>query len=169
MDLVLRTHDLYLASPNCTQDGFTHTQGCFYVPPKLAAPPRPQHRWIQRSARAAKLAECWKQLDVLEGMLRGPYFVGEQLSLADLAVHPTVTFFVFYAPRTFGWRESAVWHGRPRLEAWYYGAMLRSVPATKVVTAELEASMLAKVAAGALEPIREDVAKDREGLKWVYP
>mmetsp|Transcript_23064 Transcript_23064/g.73189 ORF Transcript_23064/g.73189 Transcript_23064/m.73189 type:complete len:179 (+) Transcript_23064:14-550(+) len=32
--LVVRCHDLYLASPNCSQPGpFTHTQGCMRVPP----------------------------------------------------------------------------------------------------------------------------------------
>jgi len=70
MNLVIRCHDLYLASPNCTQPGpFTHSQGCFYV-----APPGGKHctdRYIGRAERAAKLAECWKQLDVLENLLKG--------------------------------------------------------------------------------------------------
>jgi len=171
MDLVLRTHDLYLASPNCTQPGaFTHTQGCFYVPPRLtSAGAAPQPRWIDRTERAAKLKECWEQLDVLEGLLRGPYFCGGQLTLADCAIHPTMTFFVFFAPRTFGWSEGAVWHERPRLHAWYYDSMLEGVPGVREVTEELDASVRAKEESGMLVPIRKDVAKDTEGLKWVYP
>ena len=27
MNLLIRIHDLYIASPNCTQPGFSHTQG----------------------------------------------------------------------------------------------------------------------------------------------
>ena len=65
MNLVIRTHDLYLASPNCTQPGpFTHVQGCFYV----GVPGRGGTRWIERSVRAALLKECWEQLDNLEDL-----------------------------------------------------------------------------------------------------
>merc|ERR1712166_275369 len=30
MNLFIRIHDLYIASPNSTQPGFSHTQGCMY-------------------------------------------------------------------------------------------------------------------------------------------
>ena len=30
-NLIVRCHDLYIASPNCTQPNFSHTQGCMYV------------------------------------------------------------------------------------------------------------------------------------------
>jgi len=163
MRLVVATHDLYLASPNCTQPGaFTHTQGCMYVPP-----PHSKHvttRWIDRPTRAAKLRECWKQLDVLESLCRGPFFCGDDVSLADLTVFPTVIFFLFFTPRVFGWEDGAVFHGRPRLKYWFEEGMI-ALPAARRVHDEVTTALLKKEPY--LEEIREE-AKDSQ-YKWVYP
>ena len=165
MNLVIRCHDLYLASPNCTQPGpFTHSQGCMYV-----APPGGKHctdRWIGRAERAAKLAECWKQLDVLESLMRGPYFCGARQSLADLAVYPTMVFFAFYPQRVFGWAEDALWHGRPKLRAWYETAMPAHAAARRVHDELLE-TLHAKAASGILDEIVEETRDP--AFKWVYP
>ena len=161
----IRSHDLYLASPNCTQHGpFTHTQGCFYV-----APPGSAHaktRWIGRPERAAKLAECWKQLDVLESLLRAPFFCGASPSLADLTIYPTVVFFVFFAPRVFDWEDGAVFHGRPKLAAWFEHTMPTLSPHVLRVRTELEAAQRAKGRA-VLDEIRQEATDP--SFKWVYP
>jgi glutathione S-transferase len=34
VDKLVRVHDLYIASANCTQFGFTHTQGAMYLAPR---------------------------------------------------------------------------------------------------------------------------------------
>merc|ERR1712113_36496 len=65
VNLLIRIHDLYIASPNCTQPGFSHTQGCMYLAPyetKWCS----AERTMDKATRAAKLAEMWKQLHWLE-------------------------------------------------------------------------------------------------------
>ena len=49
--LLNRVHDLYIASPNCTQPNFAHTQGCMYLGPKANAQV-PAARTMARSARS---------------------------------------------------------------------------------------------------------------------
>uniref|UniRef100_A0A7S4B4K9 GST C-terminal domain-containing protein n=2 Tax=Chrysotila carterae TaxID=13221 RepID=A0A7S4B4K9_CHRCT len=135
-----------------------------YVPPPGAC--ASASRWVERSVRAAKLAECWKQLDNLENLLLGPFFCGAMMSLADFAVFPTIVFMEFYMPRVFAWSESALFHDRPRLCAWYTVHM-SSLPAASRVRDELVDSMLAKEATGLLKAIIAET-KD-ETYKWKYP
>ena len=59
VDRLVRVHDLYIASPNCTQPGFAHTQGAMYLAP-YATPFTPAARAMgNRATRAAKIAEIW--------------------------------------------------------------------------------------------------------------
>ncbi len=184
MNLVIRTHDLYLASPNCTQPGpFTHVQGCFYV----GVPGRGGTRWIERSVRAALLKECWEQLDNLEDLLRGPFFAGARPSLADLTVWPTIVVFVFLAPRVYAWEPTAVFHNRPKLRQWFEKEMkgessavtrrdgdaatasLRRAVQRSIsrVEDELVRSLQMKESSGMLEEI---IAETRDcTYKWIYP
>ena len=69
--LITQVHDLYIASPNATdvQPTVTATQGCMYKPIDV----------IDGPTRAGKLAEIWKQLGVLEGLIVGPYAAGTRL------------------------------------------------------------------------------------------
>ena len=101
--LVVRCHDLYIASPNCTQPGFSHTQGCMYLP----SVPNAQisiDRCMDIKTRAAKLAELNKQLNWMEKECKfGPYLCGSQLTHADMTVFPTTVFMEFMLPRVFGW------------------------------------------------------------------
>lgn len=164
-NLVIRTHDLYLASPNCTQPGpFTHTQGCFYVPPPASV--HATSRWIGKAERAAKLAECWKQLDVLEALLHGPFFCGGGVTLCDLAVYPTIVFFHFFAPRVYDWHPTAVFHGRPKLARWFDEWMPSLGPYVSQVREELERAQQAKGPA-ILDEIRAETVD--ASFKWVYP
>ena len=68
MRLVVRVHDIYLASPNAhaaRPAGLNvHTMGALFIDPP--DPSRPDARALDRPTRAAKLAEVWRQLDALE-------------------------------------------------------------------------------------------------------
>merc|ERR1712113_815885 len=106
MNLLIRVHDLYIASPNCTQPGFAHTQGCMYLAPvvtKFCA----KERVMKRDVRAAKLAEIWKQLNWLEGNISPDEngMVDGQLTLADLTWFPTLVFMDYMLPRVFSWPD----------------------------------------------------------------
>ena len=162
MRLVMQVHDLYLASPNGSQPGFTHTQGGMYLGPQ-ATQGSPAGRVIDRPTRAAKLAEIWKQLDVLEGLLRSPFFCGGQMTLADLTVYPTFVFFRFMLPHVFRWPD--VFHGRPKLRQWV--ADMEQDPHVRTVQVQLQATLDAKAAAGWFEAI---IAETRDpAYKWQYP
>jgi glutathione S-transferase len=101
--LVVRCHDLYIASPNSTQPGFSHTQGCMYLPSE----PNAQvsiDRCMDIKTRAAKLAELNKQLNFFEDNCKfAPYLCGSQMTHADMTVFPSTVFMEFMLPRVFGW------------------------------------------------------------------
>ena len=65
VNLMVRIHDLYIASPNCTQPLFSHTQGGMYLPPRETEV-FSASRVVDRPTRAAKLAEIWKHMSWLE-------------------------------------------------------------------------------------------------------
>jgi len=65
VQLLVRMHDIYIASPNCTQPNFSHTQGCMYITP-YATEFCSEERVMKLDVRAKKLAEIWKQLTWLE-------------------------------------------------------------------------------------------------------
>jgi len=160
--LFIKIHDTYVATPNCTQPGFTHTQGCMYVPPPREG--AHQARSMGRAERAAKLCEINKQLDVIEEMaakLGGPWLSGSAPSLADLTWFPTFCFFCFYLPQLFRWPD--VFHERPSLKAWF-AHMTAELPGAQRVHGQLQQALLKK-------GIDEDIVKETEDttFKWVYP
>ena len=59
VNLLVRCHDLYIASPNCTQPGFSHSQGAMYLSPWVT-PWSSAERVMDAPTRAAKIAELWK-------------------------------------------------------------------------------------------------------------
>merc|ERR1712023_435808 len=78
-----RVHDVYLASPNNTQPGFSHTQGAMYLAPH-ETPHCPAERAMDRESRAAKLREIWRLLNWLESHMRGPCLGGDFVTHADV-------------------------------------------------------------------------------------
>ena len=77
MQLLCRVHDLYIASPNCTAPGFSHSQGAMYLSNGWHGPAR----GMDLPTRAAKLGEIWKQLSWLEAQVQkeargGPHLLG---------------------------------------------------------------------------------------------
>jgi len=162
MNLFIKIHDTYLSTPNCTQPGFTHTQGCMYVPPPIEG--AAQARSMGRAERAAKLAEMNKQFDVIEEMtaqLQGPWLCGSNMSLADLTWYPSMCFYCFYLPKIFKWLD--VFHDRPFLKSWYEKMTEECIGAARVKE-QLEKALDKK-------GIDESIIKETEdtNYKWVYP
>jgi len=162
---LIRVHDIYIASPNCTQPGFAHTQGCMYLAPhetKFCA----KERAMDRATRAAKLAEIWKQLTWLDAHCKGPYLAGSSLTLADMTWFPTVIFMEFMLPRVFKWPE--VFHDPkhfPNLVRWF--AVLCADETFKQVRKEIWDFWVAKHEAGQFEAILPET--EDKTYKWVYP
>ncbi|KAL3920686.1 MAG: hypothetical protein SGPRY_005165 [Prymnesium sp.] len=122
MDLMCRIHDLYIASPNCTAPGFSHSQGAMY----LSKAWHGAARGMDAPTRAAKIAELWKQLCWLEENCGGKYLVPctPHTTLADLTWFPTCVFMEYMLPRVFGWPqifEPSAHTPFPKLANWYSG------------------------------------------------
>lgn len=165
MDLIIRCHDLYVASPNCTAAGFSHSQGSMY----LSAGWHGAARAMDLPTRAAKLHEIWKQLSWLEESLQGPHLAGEAQSLADFTWFPTAIFMEFMLPRVFGWPDifNVTESPFPRLAAWY--TMLRAEPAFAKVHDDIWGYWVKMEAEGQFKPILKELSEDTSGLKFKYP
>lgn len=165
VNLLVRCHDIYIASPNCTQPNFAHTQGCMYLAP-YETPHCGKARSMDRPTRAAKLAEIWNQLTWLEEQIKAPYMAGERITHADMTWYPTTIFMEFMLPRVFSWPE--VFHETthfPKLTAWF--TKCSENPIFKAVRQEIWDFWVKKEEAGQFTPILDEV-KD-PGYKWIYP
>jgi glutathione S-transferase len=118
--LLVRMHDLYIASPNSTQPGYSHSQGAMYLSPyetKFVS----AERCLAHKDRAAKIAEIHKQLSWLEeNMVGGPYLTGDKICHSDMTWFPTCVFIEYMLPRAFGW--PMIFHETemfPKLTAWF--------------------------------------------------
>lgn len=158
-----------IASPNANQPGFSHTQGCMYIPPKPSAL-FGEHRYLDAQSRAAKVAEIWAQLQWLQNKAEesgGPFLVGNSMSHADLTWFPTACYMEYLLPRVFDWPE--VFHedeNFPFLSQWFQH--LDGVQAFHEVRDTIRAHWIRFEAAGHLDAIRDDV-KAHPNLKWTYP
>eukprot|EP00793_Prasinoderma_coloniale_P004948 PRCOL_00000709-RA len=163
--LLIRIHDTYIASPNSTQPGFSHTQGAMYLAP-YETPFCPPWRAMDRATRAAKLREIWKQLQWLEEQVRGPYLAGAALTLADFTWYPTAVFMYFMLPRVFDWPR--VFEERehfPKLAEWF--GRLSQDEAFARVRDDIVEHFEAAERAGQFDSIKDET-KD-PGYKWRYP
>ncbi|KAL7481541.1 hypothetical protein ACHAW6_007232 [Cyclotella cf. meneghiniana] len=120
VQLLVRVHDIYISSPNCTQPHFSHTQGCMYldaVPTKYT----PERRTMPDPVvRASKLREIFDRLNWLEIIIRSPFMAGERMSHADITWFPTCVFMEVLLPYVFDW--SPIFHEYevfPRLSQWF--------------------------------------------------
>jgi len=175
MQLLCRVHDLYIASPNCTAPGFSHSQGAMY----LSNGWHGAARGMELASRAAKIGELWKQLSWLEAetqkvQARGPHLLGEQLTLADLTWFPTCVFMEFMLPRVFGWPHlfdpqatTPAPTPFPALAAWY--TAMQDMPAFKSVRTDIWGYWEQMEAAGQFEPILEELRSNADPtLKFRY-
>lgn len=157
MNLIIRTHDVYIASPNSTQPGSSHTQGCMYLPTQ-------GRRKINDADRASKLAELWKQLAILEGLIVGPFCCGAEVSLADFTLFPTLVYCEYFLPVVFGWREETLFEGKPKLRLLFHDKMIQLDYAQRVKKELLESIKLKPVA-----DIAQMVQQTQGIYKWMYP
>jgi len=165
VNLLVRCHDLYIASPNCTQPNFSHTQGCLYLDP-YPTPFTPAVRTMAVKVRAARLAELYKQLAWLEEQIRLPYMAGKTITHADLTWLPTATFMELLLPKVFGWSE--IFHEQetfPKLTAWFTTCLEnKHFVQTRQ---EIRETLLEHESRGRFAPVRQEAEKHPE-YKWKY-
>jgi len=176
MQLLCRVHDLYIASPNCTAPGFSHSQGAMY----LSNGWHGAARGMDLPTRAAKLGEIWRQLSWLEAEVQkeahgGPHLLGAQLTLADLTWFPTCVFMEFMLPRVFGWpalfdpqATSPAPTPFPALANWYT-AMQSGEAAFRSVRTDILGYWEQLEAAGQFQPIIDEIAANTDPtLKFTF-
>lgn len=167
MNLMIRTHDLYIASPNCTQPGFTHTQGAMYLTPyetEFCA----AVRCIARPARAAKIAELWKHLSWLNSSIVSTAGLADtKLSLADFTWYPTCTFIEYMTPRVFGWDDifDEATGALPALASWY--TEMTKIPAFASARQQIWEYWVQQDEKGQFDSIRPET--EDTSFKWKYP
>jgi glutathione S-transferase len=105
MHLIIRLHDLYVASPNSSMPGFSHSQGAMYLTPVETEFVPKVRSMPDKSMRSKKIAELWNQLSTLEEHIVGPYIMGDKLTLADFTWFPTTIFMESMLPKIFGWPD----------------------------------------------------------------
>jgi len=166
MELIIRCHDLYIASPNCTAPGFSHSQGAMYLSKGWHGPDRA----MDLQPRAMKLAEIWKQLTWLEENMTTPYLSDEKITLADFTWFPTAIFMEFMLPRVFGWPDifDVAASPFPKLATWFT-KLKKEEPAFAAVHDDIWNYWVKMEAEGQFKPILEEIASDRSGLKFKYP
>lgn len=164
MNLMIRIHDLYIASPNCTAPGFSHSQGAMYLSTEWHG----KARGMDIATRAAKVAEIWKQLGWLNRSIVGPYLVGEKITLADFTWFPTTIFMEFMLPRVFGWPD--VFRKSdgpfPKIAKWWQ--KISEEPAFKAVRQQIWEFWEEMEAKGQFKPIITEVEAS-SNLKFKYP
>lgn len=165
VQLFCRIHDLYIASPNCTQPGFSHTQGSMYLSPY-------ETKWcsavrcMDKPTRAAKLAEIWKHLTWLEENIKGPYLAGPDVTIADMTWYPTAIFMEFMLPRVFDWPKVFYeTENFPKLTAWF--ALCSGQKAFSDTRTEIFDFWIGKEQEGQFDSIKGELADTQ--YKWKYP
>ena len=175
MELLCRIHDLYIASPNCTAPGFSHSQGAMY----LSTGWHGAARGMDLKTRAAKIGEIYKQLSWLEAHIAsagrpGPYMLGTQLTLADMTWFPTSVFMEYLLPRFFGWPQifdpastTPAPTPFPALARWYCAMQKNAAFAS--VRSDIMGYWEQMEAAGQFEPIVAEIAANTDPtLKFTY-
>lgn len=167
VNLMIRIHDIYVASPNSTQPGFSHSQGCMY----LSNAWHGEARGMSPETREAKLAELWTQVTWLDRQIVGDFLAGPEITLADLTWYPTCVFMEYLLPRVFKWQlfgDNDTTHSpTPSLAKWYKHATNADPAFAKVRQSILE-YWEEMDAQGQFDPIVEEI-NSLPHLKWTYP
>ncbi|CAJ1924713.1 unnamed protein product [Cylindrotheca closterium] len=167
-NLIVRCHDLYIASPNCTQPNFSHIQGCMYLGSKPSAF-TPASRTMTTDVRAAKLAELYQQLIWLEGIAQQPFLVGERITHADINWFPTAVFMELLLPRVFDWtpvfHETEINKDFKRLGRWFQRCMKEEHFAK--TREEIRGTLIMHGENGRFDDVKEEAAANPQ-YKWKY-
>lgn len=167
VQLLVRIHDVYISSPNCTQPHFSHTQGCMYLDP-IPTKYTPARRTMpDPNVRASKVKEIYERLSWLESIIRLPFMAGERISHADITWFPTCVFMEVLLPYVFGW--SPIFHVSgtfPRLASWYSRCRTKNEHFNSVRD-DIYSVLMQQTKDGRFDGVRE-VARNNPGLKWKY-
>ena len=120
VQLLVRIHDIYISSPNCTQPHFSHTQGCMYLDAEPTKYTPARRTMPDANVRAAKVKEIYERLCWLEESIKLPYLAGDCITHADITWYPSCIFMEVLLPYVFGW--DAIFHETthfPRLTQWF--------------------------------------------------
>lgn len=165
VNLIVRCHDLYIASPNCAQPHFSHTQGCMYLDPH-PTPFTPATRTMSAEIRAAKLCEIYQQLSWLEHTIKLPYMVGNIMTHADVTWFPTATFMELLLPMVFQW--SAIFHEDetfPKLTRWFKKCLQNTH--FLQIRREIRGTLLEQSRRGRFAPVQRE-AQEHVEYMWKY-
>lgn len=166
VQLLVRIHDIYISSPNCTQPHFSHTQGCMYLDP-IPTKYTPARRTMpDATIRASKLKEIYERLCWLEETIKLPYMVGVRISHADITWFPTCIFLEVLLPYVFGWApifyETKYF---PRLRQWFGTCSQNQHFAS--VRGDIFDVLTHQKSDGRFEGVRQ-VVREHPNLKWVH-
>ena len=182
ISLIVRCHDLYVSSPNCTQPNFSHTQGCMYLDP-IPTPFTPERRTMSIKIRAAKVAEVYKQLCWLEKNGKfSPYLGGDRITHADLTWFPTAVFMELLLPLVFDWTPVFVASDEdegdgatittakefPRLGGWFRRCLATDASCFAETRQEIRGALLNQKERGRFAAVKETVEAYRKDFKWKY-
>mmetsp|Transcript_29120 Transcript_29120/g.47796 ORF Transcript_29120/g.47796 Transcript_29120/m.47796 type:complete len:238 (+) Transcript_29120:1-714(+) len=166
VQLLVRIHDIYISSPNCTQPHFSHTQGCMYLDPTPTKYTPARRTMPDPNVRAAKLKEIYERLCWLEETIKLPYMAGERITHADITWYPTCIFMEVLLPYVFGW--APIFYETkhfPRLTQWFATCSRNEHFAS--VRRDIYDVLVQQKHDGRFDGVR-DVVKNNPELKWVY-
>lgn len=166
VQLLVRIHDVYISSPNCTQPHFSHTQGCMYLDPTPTKYTPARRTMPDPNVRASKLKEIYDRLSWLESTLRLPFLAGCRISHADITWFPTCVFMEVLLPYVFDW--SPIFHEStkfPRLAQWYSTCCANEHFAS--VRDDIYSVLMKQKEDKRFDGVRE-VCTNNPDLKWKY-
>ncbi|KAL7468000.1 hypothetical protein ACHAXS_008224 [Conticribra weissflogii] len=167
VQLLVRQHDIYISSPNCTQPHFSHTQGCMYLEAKPSKFTPARRTMPDATVRALKLKELYERLQWYEGNIKGnPFMAGEMISHADITIFPTCIFMEVLLPYVFDWSpifyETAHF---PRLTEWFQTCLKNEHFSS--VRKDIYDVLSKQKEDGRFDGVKE-VVKEHPDLKWKY-
>ena len=184
VSLIVRCHDLYIASPNCTKPNFSHTQGCVHLDP-IPTAFTPARRTMNIQTRAGKVGEIYKQLRWLEENGKfTPYLGGYRLTHADLTWFPTAVFLELLLPLVFDWTPIFVAGDEdegdgatiaatirqkefPRLGGWFRKCLATDMCFVET-RREIRGTLLNQKERGRFAAVKDTVEAHSEEFKWKY-
>ena len=115
---------------------FTRFHDLYLEPPMRALFPQLAAKERDTALCAEKIADVKTRLDQLDAMIVGPYAAGNDFSLADCAIVPTMFFMNFMVPMFGGGNPT---ESRPKLAAWWKKVQER--PSVQKVLGEQQAAL----------------------------
>lgn len=165
VNLLVRVHDLYLASSSSSHPRASSTLACMFLASSHEEDAKGPT--LDKQQRSEKLAEVSKQLQWLERQVKGPFMAGDRITHADMTWFPTAVLIDFILPRVFGWpdvfQEKTGHKGHyPNLANWY--GKLVDHDSFKSIHKEIWDHWLQYESEGYFDKLKEEFSDDR--LIW---